>query len=73
MLESSLDKEIGKDQLHPKLLNVVSQDNLLDQTKLHHMGDMNVMRGELSNTATDHRETAIATSIPPSKIIETTG
>ena len=55
--------------MFPKLLNVVSQDNLLDQTKLHHMGDMTVMRGELSNTATDHRQTAVATSIPPSKIV----
>ena len=33
------------------------------------MGDMTVMRGELSNTATDHRQTAVATSVPPSKIV----
>ena len=30
MVESALDKEMGHDQLFPKLLNVVSQDNLLD-------------------------------------------
>ena len=60
--ESIMEKEMSQEVLFPRLMNVLSQDHLLEPNKhMLSMQDLTGNRADMS-TVTDNRQTAVETN-----------